>query len=147
MTFFFDRCVSKKVVGALRCLGEDVIHLDEVFGDNVKVADQKWITYCKLMGWIAVTCDSWIHKNAPELEALREANIVSVFIAEAWNDLPRWDKAVWVIKNWPRMKKEAEHEKPGAIIHVAVQGQIDILEGGKWGNARLKQPRARRSKS
>ncbi|MBU0609205.1 MAG: hypothetical protein KKI08_15065 [Armatimonadetes bacterium] len=147
MTFFFDRCVSKKIVDALKCLGIDAIHLDSVFGRGVKVEDREWIVTCGLMGWVAITCDCWIFKNAPELEAVRRARIVSVFIAESFSNLSGWDKYLWLINNWQKITASAEGAGAGTILHMAKTGDLSLLEDGEWAKAKLPQPRAQRSRS
>jgi hypothetical protein len=123
--FFFDRCISEKIVEALKCLDVSAIHHSEVFDHDAKDVD--WIPEVGANGWILVTCDDRIRKRPAERRALADADIVSVFI---WREFPRkgrWEQALWMVKYWQAIAKKAGRADAGTAFYVNGRGKIDEI--------------------
>jgi hypothetical protein len=71
--FFVDRSLGRRIVPeALRALGFTVHTMAEMYprGEDVRVLDARWIADADRAGWVALTKDERIVRNAEEQGAL-----------------------------------------------------------------------------
>lgn len=136
MTFFFDECVSKILVEAMTRLVKPicVIHLRHKFGKAVK--DTVWIPYVGEHGWVLLTCDGRIRHNTPEYEALKKANIVSIFIPKEYPRWHIWDQVVWIVKHWQKIVSAASNADSGTMLHI--DARCRIVETRDWRHGRTR---------
>ena len=97
MIYFFDNCLSKKIVQILRLAGAEdgpdgqsrgphqLIHLQEVdeFLQGPDTPDPEWMPYVAGKGWTAVTADHRIRKKP------RNRSWVGLPILEGLPPIPR----------------------------------------------------------
>jgi hypothetical protein len=67
-----DRSIGRRVVTALRGVGERVHTLTDVFGEDVaqQLEDDAWIAHAGSRGWAALTKDKRIRHRTVEREAV-----------------------------------------------------------------------------
>ncbi len=123
--FFFDNNVSRHIVDALKCLGVEATHLQEHFPADTE--DTVWIPHLRKHGWILITADSKMRKRPAEAIALREENVVAVFLMKEYPSKPKFEQASWIFKHWPAVEKEATHASPGTVLYCNHQGRIEPL--------------------
>ena len=120
MKFFFDNCISPKIVKALRVLddqGHTFQHLIEKFGrGNLK--DQEWLPVLKQEGgWIIVSIDLF-NKTKEENQEMRESGVAVFIFAEGHGQLPHWEQVRRVITWWPLIVEKAHHSKRGDCFRL-----------------------------
>ena len=130
MTHFFDHCLSRRIAEALRCLGEDVVHLRHCYPEGQAVEDPEWIDLCGEYGWAVVTCDGRIRKHSAESEALEDAGVPSIFIWGGYAMLLKWPQIAWMAKHWPTIEEALAKAKPGENLHISAVGEVNNY--GKW---------------
>ncbi len=79
VTFYVDRCLGLGVVAALRTAGALVEAHDDHFAQDA--ADVDWIPAVTGRGWVILTKDDSIRRNAPEIEAVRSSGARVVTLA------------------------------------------------------------------
>lgn len=69
-----------------------------------------------------VVCgDGRILKNRAELAALRDANLMFVYLASGWTNLAWADFAWKIVKVWPDIVRNVEKTRKPTIFEVAVR--------------------------
>ena len=121
MKFFFDNCLSRFIAETLERLKVDVRHLQHEFPADIK--DVELLACVGKEGWTFVTVDGRIRKNSVEAEALRKANIVSVFIPREFQKKDAWEQTIWMLKHWRDIAKCAEGSSPGTVVSVKFSGK------------------------
>lgn len=119
MTFFFDNCLSPKVVRALRELGVDAKHLRDELPQNIK--DTDWIPLVAAKGWAAVTSDTAISRAPVEVDALVCSGLIVFFMPSTFAELDIWAQAHKLFKAWPEIEKIARRAKVGNAYQVSMK--------------------------
>lgn len=88
--------------------------------------DEVWIPRVASEGWTAVTTDLRIYKNAAQRSVLIEQNLKTVFFPNGYVNRPRWDQAIFVVKNWQSIQKGVEHEN-NSLLRVNDNGKVERL--------------------
>jgi hypothetical protein len=127
VTFFFDNCLPKRVVEALRALGVDAIHLREKYDGAIKDID--WMPLVANEGWIAVTDDHRIIKNPAERKLRADLKLRTVFLPKGLPSMGFWEQAAWIVKHWEKIEAKAIRLRAGECMIVKMQGNIDKSEG------------------
>ena len=122
MTYFFDNNISPKLVGILKLLDVDVLHLKDVFPEDEKDVD--WLPRAGEEGWIVVTVDHAIRHRAAEYEALKRSRVTVLFLAKGFLKRARWLQAQWLISKWPKMEEQAQKLRPGTLMEVNDNGKL-----------------------
>jgi hypothetical protein len=119
LTFFFDNCLSPKVVRALRELGEDAKHLRDELPANTK--DTDWIPIAASKGWVAVTSDLAMARVPVEVAALSRSGLIVFFMPRGFQAVDIWTQAHKLFKAWPEIKKHAAAAKVGEAFQVSMK--------------------------
>jgi len=126
VTFFLDNMISPKFAKALRALGEDVYALRERFAEDT--SDEEWLRRIGGEGWPLVTADKHILSRPHELQALKEAEVTTFFLGPFFATKTQfWDQAVWLIRNWPKLRQTAQTFKKGSCFSVSQRGKLRSL--------------------
>ena len=113
MKFFIDNNLSKKIADGMKGFGEDVMHLQEKFSQDVK--DIEWLPYIGENDMILVTRDVKIRYRPHEIHAIKEHNVGVFFLAG--KNLTRCQHIQQLVRNWPRMKELAgKTKRPFAFL-------------------------------
>lgn len=78
-TFFIDRCLEAKTIrDVLGDSGLDVVYLSDYYGKKLgsTVTDVEWMNLCGQKGWVVLTKDSRIMRNAVEFDAVVRNRLV-----------------------------------------------------------------------
>jgi hypothetical protein len=121
--FFFDNCISPRIVRALKVLSpEDSIqHLREKFPEAAK--DIEWIVPLGREGdWIVFSLDK-IWRVPQQKQALKEAKVVCFFFLPGWNQ-EFWVQVGRLFTLWPLFPKTVADSKPGDCYRVPSKGQL-----------------------
>ena len=127
MRFFLDNNLSPKVARALNALLEpehSAHHLKELYSPNTP--DEVWMTdLCNQSGWVILSGDSAISRNAHEVRAWKEAGHPIFFLKPAWTHLQRWEAASKLFHRFPEILKLSQKAKPGDGFFVPLKGGIE----------------------
>jgi len=122
LKFFFDNNLSPYYARAIATLaspeGHLVRHLKESF--DPATPDIEWIKkLAEETGWVIISGDLRISRNALEREAWKQARLTTFFLAKAWSHHAFWDQAWRLIRWWPYITKQAGLVDPGAAFEVS----------------------------
>ena len=79
MKFFIDNNLGEQLAKGLQGFGEDVIHLKDIFSEDV--ADTEWLRYIGNNNIFLITRDQRIRWRPAELQALYENNVGAFFLS------------------------------------------------------------------
>ena len=122
MTYFFDNNISRKIVGILKLLDVDALHLQEVFPENAQDVD--WLPRARQEGWIVVTVDHAIRRRTSEYEAMRRSKVTVLFLQKSFLKRTKWPQAQWLVTNWPKIEAQAQELRAGTIVEVNDNGKL-----------------------
>lgn len=105
MKFFFDNNLSPRLVRGLRKFGEEVIHLQEEYGQD-NVLDEVWLKDIGRKGYLLITRDLKIPLHQAEKQAFKDNKVGAFFLGG--KNRSAFAIIQQVIKNWPRIKELAE---------------------------------------
>ena len=122
MTYFFDNSISRKIVGILKLLDVDALHLQDVFSQDAQDVD--WLPRAGREGWIVVTVDHAIRKRASEYEAMKQNKVTVLFLQKSFLKRTKWPQAQWLVTNWPKIEAQSQGLKPGTIMEISDNGRF-----------------------
>jgi hypothetical protein len=121
-TYFFDNCLSIKYARMLQALDVAVIHLQEQFAANTP--DEIWLPHLRDSGYVVVTSDRAIRKGSATALALKESGVTAIFLPKGFEEMRRWDQAVWLIRHWPNVEAYIAKAKTGALVQMTNGGSF-----------------------
>lgn len=120
-TFFADRSLGgKKVVAALRAVGETVVALDSLFKNDE--ADDRWLAAVGDKGWVVLTKDKNVAHRLIEIEAIHDAGVAAFILASS--DLSGDDAGRAFVAALPAMKAMLAASEPPFIATLSASGRI-----------------------
>ena len=122
--YFFDNNFSRLIVNILKELGVDASHLTEHMAASTP--DEEWMPKVAAEGWVAVTTDYMIYKNAAQRSVLVNHNLQTVFFPNGYVNRPRWDQAIFVVKHWQSIQKSVDHENY-ILLRINDNGKVERL--------------------
>ncbi len=126
MSYFFDNNFAPALVNILRELEVDAIHLRELFPPNTP--DEQWLPAVGAAAHILITCDLNINRKSAEREALRGHRVTALFFQKAFMKRTTWEKALWLLRHWPKLHEQAQRLRPGSVMKVTDQGKLEAWE-------------------
>lgn len=127
-TYFFDACISPKLVAMLVALGTDhqVLHMfSEGFDRDMKDVDL--IPAVAKRGNLFVTCDNAQRRKLVEKVLREQVKISTVFLWGGFSSLMKWPQARWIINHWEQISKETCHFAAGDTFLVKQSGKVEKL--------------------
>jgi hypothetical protein len=126
LRFFFDNCVNKKYVDALRILadvqGYELVHLTDLYPPNMP--DLEWMTALAEQGdWIVISADPRIMRNKVERKAWEECGLTTFFFSDNWSQKQFWKQMADLVSWWPSIVLEARKAPAGSGYLVPVKGK------------------------
>lgn len=122
MTYFFDNNLSHKLVGILKLLDVDALHLKEVFPENMQDVD--WLPDAGQKGWIVVTVDHAIRRRAADYEVMKRNHVTVLFLKKNFLKRDKWLQAQWFVSNWIKIEQQAQKLNAGDIMEVNDNGKF-----------------------
>lgn len=127
MKFFLDNCLAIRHARALNEMVKpehSFTHLQEKFPPNAK--DEDWIRKLgEEGGWIIISGDYRIGKNAHERAAWHQSKLTVFFLNKGWTNLPpllQHSKLAIILDD---IVKYASTAKQGSGFAVSVNGKIE----------------------
>lgn len=121
LAFFFDNCLSKKIAEALRCVGIDVVHLQDA-GFSPDTKDEIWLLRVDKKR-IVVTMDMRILSRPHEVAALRQSGLRVFFLPKSAANKIGLEQLAWLAHVWPEIEKTARVAHPGECYEVRENGK------------------------
>lgn len=118
MTFFVDNNLSTALAAGMKAFGEDVVHLQDHFGENS--ADSEWLAHIGSEGWILITRDERIRYRPSEWGALKEHRVGAFFLGG--KNRSRCDLIQQLVRNWPRIKELTAKTRPPFAFRIPPSG-------------------------
>ena len=118
MRFFFDNCVSPRIVDALRALDDrpsapELVHLRKRF--RADDDDPVWLRALgREKGWVVVSGDPRISRGDVEKKAWHESGLTVFFFGDAWTNRHLYDQASQMIAVWRDIVREAKEAVRGS---------------------------------
>jgi hypothetical protein len=124
--FFFDNNLPLRLAKALNCLVEpdhSVVHLRQRFRPNTQ--DVEWLRALgREDGWVIISADTSILKNAHEREAWRESGHPIFAYRHGLLNLKLWDQATRLCHVFPEVIERSERAKPYDFFQIPVTGRL-----------------------
>lgn len=100
-----------------------IVHLRDKFGPTV--IDESWIVALgKEGGWIVISADYRIDRNAYLRRAWRESGLIVFFLTEAWTKIPPLQQHSKLALILDSLVQRAERAAPGCSFSVSLTGKI-----------------------
>ena len=125
MKYFFDNCISWRLVAALKALEVDAIALREELDEATQDLD----LFEKLGGRDVVFVSVDLKQTTKKAEAriLRSLNITALYFAPFWTKMKRWDQAAWLFRRWPQVDGYAKGAARGTVAEVKQNGRSLVI--------------------
>ena len=128
LTFFFDRCVGKRVPRALLALGtrcdfETKFHEGEGFRHNLD--DDIWLSEVGAKGWVVLTYDAKWQDEAPATEAIRQHKIGCFYLHGASS--LSFDRLASFVRSYDKVMQIVKAEKRPYIFAFDSRNQARRL--------------------
>ena len=140
MRFFFDNCVSPRLVEVLRLLDprHELVHLRERF--DPATPDPDWIKALGAEGdWIIVSGDPRISRGLAERAAWIESGLTAFFCGDAWGSRRLLVQASELLRLWDDILERSKNAEKGSgyLLEFRTRGPRQIYP------ARAKRKRKR----
>lgn len=119
--FSFDNNLSPHFARMLQALDVDVRALRDEFPQDTD--DTVWLPEIGRRGWVLVTYDRGITTRPAEARALKDNSVTALILGRFWRTLRRWDQAVWLITNWPRIEAFVAQHPRGTVAELPHRGR------------------------
>ena len=120
MKFFFDNCISPKIVEFIKDLFQEdyeLVHLTEKFSASTK--DPVWINQLGMEGdWILITGDVRIKRAKPNKRALRESKLTAFVFPNEFSNLKIFQQIGCIALLWPKIIEKAVEFPPKKIFDL-----------------------------
>jgi hypothetical protein len=125
--FLADRSIGRRVVTALRGVGERVHTLADVFGEqpSQQVEDVSWIAHAGTRGWAALTKDKHIRHVTAEREAVARYRVPLFALSNA--NLGFADMAAAFLAAMRQIHAVCDESESGGIWVVHRDGRVEPL--------------------
>jgi predicted nuclease of predicted toxin-antitoxin system len=126
MRFFLDNCLAIRHARALNEMvkpDHTFTHLQDKFSPDAK--DEDWILQLgKEGGWIVISGDYRIGKNAHERAAWHQSGLIVFFLSKGWTNiapLQQHSKLALILED---IVESAKIAKPGSGFSISMNGKI-----------------------
>ncbi|MBI4602754.1 MAG: hypothetical protein HY721_12425 [Planctomycetes bacterium] len=125
MRFFFDNCLTPRIVHALKALdGEsEISHLRDLFPENA--SEEAWIKGLVSSGgdWVIVTIDQ-VWRVPQQRKVLRDSGFVTVWLSKGWGNQRLMLQAARLIAVWDGVKDAVRDARRGDWFELPFSGRI-----------------------
>lgn len=137
-TWWFDRCLGRALPDAMEALGVQVKRYADLYPDDPTIADIVWIPRVTALGWVIVTKDKNIRKDATERAALRRVGARYVCLAAA--NLSGQKQIDTFQSHWRTIDGVIRTRKAPILVSITV-ADVSWLDGEQWRPVKRKPPR------
>jgi len=122
-TWFIDRSLGRRIVADLRAAGFQVEEHSAHFADNA--ADVEWLGEAGRRGWVVLTKDKAVRRNALELAAILASGVACFSLGHG--NLKAEQMAQAFIAARRRMEKALRRFDPAMTASVSTAGLVRVL--------------------
>ena len=122
-TWFIDRSLGRKIAVDLRAAGFQVEEHSAHFADDAP--DAEWLAEAGRRGWVVLTKDKAVRRNALELAAIRAGDVACFSLGHG--NLKAEQMAQAFVAARPRMEKAVRRYDPPMTASVTSTGHVSIL--------------------
>ena len=122
-TWFVDRSLGRKIVVDLRAAGFHVEEHSAHFADDAP--DAEWLAEAGRQGWVVLTKDKAVRRNALELAAIRTSGVACFSLGHG--NLKAEQMAQAFIAARRRMEKAMRRFDPPMTASVTATGHVRVL--------------------
>jgi predicted nuclease of predicted toxin-antitoxin system len=122
-TWFVDRSLGRKIVVDLRAAGFQVEEHSEHFADDAP--DAEWLAEVGRRGWVVLTKDKAVRRNALELAAILASEVVCFSLGHGNLKAEQMAQAFVVARS--RMEKVLRRYDPPMTASVTSMGHVSVL--------------------
>jgi hypothetical protein len=131
LKFFFDTCISIRLVKALRVIIEhqhlETVHLSEKFPTD-SIEDPKWLSQLGEEGdWIIISGDPRISRGKAERYAWMNSGLTAFFLRDGWASTSIYNQAADVIRRWPEILMLSKQNPKGIGFLIPKEKPIERL--------------------
>lgn len=126
--YFLDNTFPRQFAPAFREVGVDVQHLQEVEGFDGSTPDVVWMPEVAKRGWITLTADGRILKNAHELRVFSSCGLTLFVMHKHYSKRDLWTQFTELVRAWPAIEQMAERGKPGDCFQVTANCKVDLMK-------------------
>lgn len=130
MIFILDENLSDRMARILDAFDQShtVNHLNDFVQKGT--ADTCWLDL--IASWdeipVVVAGDGRILKNPAEAERIRNHEIMFVYLASGWTNLP-WNDQCWkIVKAWPEISSQVARARTRSVFEVTVGEKVSLLK-------------------
>jgi predicted nuclease of predicted toxin-antitoxin system len=125
-TWFVDRSLGRKIVVDLRAAGFQVEEHSEHFADDAP--DAEWLAGAGRRGWVVLTKDKAVRRNALELAAILAGDVACFSLGHG--NLKAEQMAQAFVAARARMEKALRRYDPPMTASVTSTGHVSVLMTG-----------------
>jgi predicted nuclease of predicted toxin-antitoxin system len=122
-TWFVDRSLGRKIVVDLRAAGFQVEEHSAHFADDAP--DSEWLAEAGRLGWVVLTKDKAVRRNALELAAILAGGVVCFSLGHG--NLKAEQMAQAFVAARSRMEKTLRRYDPPMTASVTSTGHVSVL--------------------
>jgi predicted nuclease of predicted toxin-antitoxin system len=122
-TWFIDRSLGRRLVTELRSAGFLVEEHADHFAPDAP--DAEWLGEAGRRGWVVLTKDKAVRRNALELAAIRESGVACFSLGRG--DLKAEQMVVAFVAARPRMEKALRRFELPMTASVTASGHVSVL--------------------
>jgi len=124
--YFFDNCISYRLCGMLRALGEDVESLREKYPEDIGDIP----LFPELAGrpnLVFISTDTSQTTRKEEARALKQAGISALYFGPFFERMKFWDQAIWLVKRWEKIRGFSEGAARGTCAEIKQNGRALVF--------------------
>lgn len=124
MKYFFDNCISYRLVDMLKALDVKAEALRETFASDIKDVE-----LFEQIGRdvVLVSTDRRQTTVAEEAKLLRKRGITAIYFGPFWANLKLWDSAVWLVRRWPTIDGFVTGAERGTVAEIKNNGKAMVI--------------------
>ena len=135
--YWVDRCLGTDLVPrALRDAGIEVRTYTELYPNDTKVPDHKWIPEVTARGWVVLTKDKNIRRSPVEVQALRNAK--ARYVCLSATNMRGDEQAACLLEHWKTIDSVVA-SKPVPLIVTVARFNVQWLDRTTWRVAKRKR--------
>jgi hypothetical protein len=126
LIFFFDNCVSPKLMRAMRELDAPVRHLQEELPEGT--TDEVWLPHVAAKTYHVVTTDHAIAKRPTQRKIVKDNKLICFFIAGGFERQDKWEQFRRMVGYWPtilRTARAVKHDTKAQLWFLQQNGKIE----------------------
>jgi hypothetical protein len=119
--YFFDNCISYRLVDMLVALEVDAVALRKEFPEAIE--DPEFLGKLKDRDYVYITHDHRQKTREAEALAIQEAGITALWLGPFWSGKGFWECAKWLVSHWESIDRFASSAARGTCAEIKHNGR------------------------